>query len=232
MMQISLFTNELYRTILFSIIAVAITGISLAFFNGYGQTLVWALVLAASAGITGFIVFLSFNGKIGENDAVKYLVAGQWLTLLLFCIMSLVVGQALIDMQHRIAYNNSTMWLMILGIIMTGTNAISLVIYIRPDLLGLGVAPAKSGASFEDNVKALVNNICAANNEPRGTTSPRGAPPPPGPGSPPASRFPRSPSAPSPRRRTRSPWRSTEPPRRTLPSRRTGPRNPRSPSST
>ncbi len=166
MMLMSFLADDFRRNLLFSIVAVAITGISLVAFSGYGQTVIWAIMLATSAAITAFVMFLSFKRLIGESESAKFLVASQWLTLILFCIMSVIIDQALIDMQHRIDYNNCSMMLMIMAIIMTATNSISLVLYARPDLLGLGVAPARPSAGFEESVKSLVNNICAANNEP------------------------------------------------------------------
>ena len=166
MMIEKVLTNELHRNILFSIIAVAIMGVSLICFSGYGRTLIWAAMLAATIGVTTLIIYLGLKSNIDEPDTVRYLVADQWLTLLLFCIMALIVDQTLVGMQHRIDYNNCSMWMMILAVIMTASNSISLAIYKRPELLDIDIEPTRANGSFDDGVKTLVNNICAANNEP------------------------------------------------------------------
>ena len=163
--------DDLRRNLMFTIIAVAITGASIVFFKDYGETSIWTSIFAACVGVNGLVIFLTFNSEIDEADSIKYLVAGQWLTLMMFCIMAVLVDQALIELQHRVDYNNCSMRLMILAIIMAASNGISLAIYVKPDLLDLEEAPARapsvrSYGNFDDDVKALVNSICAANNEP------------------------------------------------------------------
>lgn len=166
MMFEKVLANDLYRNIMFSIIAVAIMGVSFICFSGYGRTLIWASMLSSAIGVTVLIIYLSLRSTIDDPDTIRYLVANQWLTLLLFCIMALIVDQTLVGMQHRIDYNNCSMWMMILAVVMTVSNGISLAIYRKPGLLDVDIEPTRANGSFDDAVKTLVNNICAANNEP------------------------------------------------------------------
>jgi len=153
------------RYLLFSLAAIAILAASVVIVKDHGQVPIWAAVLAASAASLAVVLFLSISKKISEFETIKYLISSQWLTLLLFCLMAVLVDQSVYNMQHRIEFNNCSMSLMLLAVVMTGTNSVSLIMYMKTTKDHLNDSEVLM-EKFDDNIKDLVNSICAANHQP------------------------------------------------------------------
>ena len=154
-----------FSYLLFSLAAIAISAASIIIVKDYGQILIWAAVLAASAASMAVVLFLGLKKKFSEFETIKYLISSQWLTLLLFCLMAILVDQSVYDMQHRIDYNKCSMALMLLAVVMTGTNSVSLIMYMKTTKDHLNESEVLM-EKFDDNIKDLVNSICAANHQP------------------------------------------------------------------
>jgi hypothetical protein len=153
------------RYLLFSLAAVAISAASIVVVKDYGEISIWASIIAASAACLAAVLFLSITKKISEFETIKYLISTQWLTLLLFCLMAVLIDQSIYNMQHRIDYNNCSMALMLLAVVMTGSNSISLIMYVKTTKDHLNDSEVLM-EKFDDSIKDLVNSICTANHQP------------------------------------------------------------------